>query len=95
VGACVSPTPGAFHAVSFVNGVATPRGGNHVHHVSTPLLSELRTALAKRLKLSDEQQVVTLTLTLTPPLTLSPTLTLTLTRTLASPSASSSPTSRT
>ena len=55
VGACISPT-GAFHAVSFVNGVATHHGGNHVSHVATPLLIELRAALAKKLKMNEEQQ---------------------------------------
>ena len=50
VGACLSPT-GAFQAVSFVNGVATPRAGTHVAHVATPLLAALAPLLSKQLKL--------------------------------------------
>ena len=60
VGACISPT-GAFHAVSFVNGVATHHGGNHVSHVASPLFVELRAALAKKLKMNEEQQARALT----------------------------------
>ena len=45
VGACRSPT-GSFQAVSFVNGVATARGGGtHVNHVANALLSALVPAL--------------------------------------------------
>ena len=44
VGACRSPT-GSFQAVSFVNGVATARGGTHVNHVANALLSALVPAL--------------------------------------------------
>ena len=50
VGACLSPT-GAFQALSFVNGVATPRAGTHVAHVCTPLLQALAPALSRALKL--------------------------------------------
>lgn len=60
VGACISPT-GSFHSVSFVNGVCTPQGGNHVSHVATPLLAGLRKALTKALKLDEAQAARALT----------------------------------
>ena len=51
VGACLSPGGSGFQSVAFVNGVATPRGGTHVHHVASQLLAGLAPALAKALKL--------------------------------------------
>jgi DNA gyrase/topoisomerase IV subunit B len=58
VGACLSPT-GAFQALSFVNGVATPRAGTHVTHVCTPLLQALAPALSRALKLPAGEELTT------------------------------------
>ena len=48
VGACLSPT-GSFQVVSFVNGVATPRGGTHVNHVAAALLNDVAPLLSRAL----------------------------------------------
>ena len=46
VGVSASPLAGFAH-VSFVNGVATPRGGTHLAHASSALLKPLLPRLAK------------------------------------------------
>ena len=50
VGVCLSPSD-IFQSVSFVNGVATTRGGTHVAHVANPLLSSLATTFTRLMKL--------------------------------------------
>jgi DNA topoisomerase-2 len=51
---CLSPT-GSFQSVSFVNGVATPRGGTHVSHVAAPLFAALAPQLSRALKLPPDE----------------------------------------
>ena len=50
VGVCLSPG-GGFQQLSYVNGVATSRGGTHVSHVASQLLEQLVPTMARRLKL--------------------------------------------
>jgi DNA topoisomerase-2 len=56
VGACLSPTE-TFQPISFVNGVATTRGGTHVAHVSAPLLAGVAPMLTKALKLPADDEL--------------------------------------
>lgn len=46
-----SSDTGRFEQVSFVNGIATVRGGRHVDHVTKPLVKALATAIGKKEKL--------------------------------------------
>ncbi|KAK1619077.1 hypothetical protein QYE76_024594 [Lolium multiflorum] len=47
---CVSLTEGQFQQVSFVNGIATIRGGTHVEHVANQIASHLIEAVHKKNK---------------------------------------------
>ena len=52
---CIGPSENGMEQVSFVNGICTTKGGNHVDHVASLLANGIIEDMAKKIKLKPQQ----------------------------------------